>query len=196
MRVLGVDPGTIVTGWGVVDCEGARMVRVASGVISAGRKDLPLRLFRIYEGLVTVIREHGPEHTSLERNFLARNVQSAFRLGEARGVAMAASAACGLPLSEYTPMTVKKAVVGYGRADKAQVQAAVARLLGVADALKEDEADALATALCHGLTGDFEARVRTALGQTDAGAGGGQTPAASYGDRRRSRGRKAARGRR
>lgn len=163
MRVLGVDPGTIRCGWGVVDCDGAHLLHVASGVIEAGRGDLSARLLVVYRELLAVIGEHGPQAFSVERNFVARNVQSAFRLGEARGVAMAAAAAAGLPVSELTPMQIKKAVVGYGRAEKAQVQAAVQRLLCLADLPQADAADALAAALCHGLAGSFQARIADSI---------------------------------
>lgn len=163
LRVLGVDPGTIRCGWGVVSCDGPRLVHVASGVIDAGRGDIAARLALVYRDLLEVVAEHGPTAFSLERNFVARNVQSAFRLGEARGVAMAAAAASGLTPTEYTPMMIKKAVVGYGRAEKGQVQTAVQRLLGLADLPAPDAADALAAALCLGLAGRFEARVADAL---------------------------------
>jgi crossover junction endodeoxyribonuclease RuvC len=159
LRVLGVDPGTIRCGWGVVDCDGPRLTHVASGVIDAGRGEIAGRLLVVYRDLFEVISDHAPDSFSLERNFVARNVQSAFRLGEARGVAMAAAAAAGLGVSEYTPMMVKKAVVGYGRAEKGQVQLAVQRLLGLAGLPESDAADALAAALCHGLSGTFQARV-------------------------------------
>ena len=163
MRVLGVDPGTIRCGWGVVDVDGPRLVHVASGVVEAGRGELASRLLQVHRGLAEVLRAHAPGAFSLERNFVARNVQSAFRLGEARGVAMAAAAAAGLPVSEYTPMMVKKAVVGYGRAEKGQVQAAVQRILSLPDLPEPDAADALAAALCHGLSGAFAAKVTQAL---------------------------------
>ncbi len=163
MRVLGVDPGTIRCGWGVVEIEGSRLARVASGVIEAGRGEIATRLLVVHRGLLDVISSHAPEVFSLERNFLARNIQSAFRLGEARGVAMAAAASAGLPVSEYTPMMIKKAVVGYGKAEKAQVQTAVQRLLSLEALPAVDEADALAAALCHGLAGVFEARLADAV---------------------------------
>ncbi len=168
MRVVGVDPGTVVTGWGVVDVDGSRLTRVASGTIAPGRVAVPVRLAAIYEQLTSVFRLHEPSHLSLERNFLARNVQSAFRLGEARGVAMAAGAACGLELTEYTPMTVKKAVVGYGRADKAQVQAAVVRLFSLTETPAEDEADALAAAVCYALSHAFHDKLGEAVGAEKA----------------------------
>jgi len=163
LRVLGVDPGTIRCGWGVVDCDGSRLVHVASGVVDAGRGDVAGRLLVVHRELLGVISSHAPASFSLERNFVARNVQSAFRLGEARGVAMAAAAAAGLVVNEYTPMMIKKAVVGYGRAEKSQVQAAVQRLLNLDSLPETDAADALAAALCHGLAGTFQARIADAV---------------------------------
>jgi crossover junction endodeoxyribonuclease RuvC len=163
VRVLGVDPGTIRCGWGVVEFDGPRLVHVASGVIDAGRGEIAGRLLLIHRDLLSIISEHSPTYFSLERNFVARNVQSAFRLGEARGVAMAAAAATGLAVGEYTPMMIKKSVVGYGRAEKQQVQAAVQRLLSLPAEPETDQADALAAALCHGLAGSFQVRVADAV---------------------------------
>ncbi|MEE8311081.1 MAG: crossover junction endodeoxyribonuclease RuvC [Candidatus Binatia bacterium] len=163
MRVLGVDPGTVVTGWGIVDCEGRSLARVASGTIRLGRGDLSQRLAGIYAELARVIALHRPGVMSLERNFVARNVQSAFRLGEARGVAMAVAAAADVSLAEYTPATIKKSVVGHGRAEKSLVQAAVVRIFSLEASPAEDEADALATAVCHGLRRGFEDKVAAAL---------------------------------
>ena len=164
MRVLGVDPGTIVAGWAVIDCRGRTLSRVAAGTVSVGRSEVSARLARVYAELARVIREFEPEHLSLEKSFVARNIQSALRLGEARGVAMAAAAASGLKMNEYSPATIKKAVVGYGRADKAQVQAAVVRLFDLAAVPPEDEADALAIAACHGFSVGFETHIERALG--------------------------------
>jgi len=174
VRVLGVDPGTVVTGWGVVDCEGRSLARVASGTIRVGRGDLSQRLALVYAELAKVIALHRPRVMSLERNFVARNVQSAFRLGEARGVAMAAAAAADVSLAQYTPATIKKSVVGHGRAEKSHVQAAVVRIFSLDTSPTEDEADALATAVCHGLRHGFDEKVGAALAEepgTKPGAG-------------------------
>ena len=163
MRVLGVDPGSMVTGWAVVDCNGGVLERVASGTIRVGRGELGVRLGRIYAQLARVIECYRPAVLSLERNFLARNVQSAFRLGEARGVAMAAAAGAAMDTHEYTPATIKKALVGHGRADKGQVQAAVTRLFGLSATPAEDEADALAAAACHGFRRRYDEKVGAAV---------------------------------
>ena len=165
MRVLGVDPGTIITGWGVIDVNGSRITRVASGTLSVGRGELPSRLAEIHRGIGDILAEHEPEAAGLERNFVSRNVQSAFRIGEARGVIIAAVASFGVPLTEYTPATVKKAVVGHGRADKNQVQDAVVRLLRLQDHPAVDEADALAVAACYALRSGYDEKISTALGR-------------------------------
>jgi crossover junction endodeoxyribonuclease RuvC len=162
VRVLGVDPGTVITGWGVIDSSGGELRHVASGTIRAGRGDLSSRLGLIYARLCAVSEEYQPDCSSLERNFLARNVQSAFRLGEARGVVMAAVALSRLPLAEYTPATVKKAVTGHGAAGKQQVQQAIRRLLSISERLAVDEADALAVAACHIFKFRFESRLAIA----------------------------------
>lgn len=149
MRVLGVDPGTVATGWGVVEEAGGERPRcVASGVIHA-RGALPARLARIYAALEEVLASHAPSAVSLEKTFVAQNVQSAFRLGEARGVVLLAASRAGVAVHEYSPAEVKMAVVGYGRAAKEQVQAMIGRYLDLPRTPAADEADALAVALCH-----------------------------------------------
>ncbi|MFP6625943.1 MAG: crossover junction endodeoxyribonuclease RuvC [Deltaproteobacteria bacterium] len=166
--MLGVDPGTIKTGWGVVDCQGSRMGRVGSGTIKTGRGCLAERLGVIYAEVRRILEEYQPEEVSLESAFVARNVQSALRLGEARGVVIAAAAASGLYPHEYTPATIKKAVAGYGRADKAQMQSAVARLFVMEEVPAEDEADGLAVAVCHCLRRGFDDKVARSLASDPA----------------------------
>jgi crossover junction endodeoxyribonuclease RuvC len=150
MRVLGVDPGNAVTGFGIVDRTGA-LRYVTAGTIRAGVLRGPSRLAAIYGKLVAVIDAHAPDAISLERSFVAVNIQSAFKLGEARAMVMLAAAHRGLELFEYTPTDVKLSIAGYGRADKRQVKAMVQRTLGseVPDDLAEDATDALAISLCH-----------------------------------------------
>ncbi len=147
--ILGVDPGSRHTGFGVFQGEGDRLLHLASGSIKAGSQ-LPLadRLCRIYDSLGEVIRQHQPQVVALEEIFLAANVKSAFTLGQVRGVVLLLAAQRSLPVCHYAPLLVKKAVVGYGLASKAQVQLMVEQLLGqkVAD---EHAADALAVGLCH-----------------------------------------------
>ena len=150
MRVLGVDPGNAVTGFGIVDRGGA-LSFVAAGTIRAGALRGPARLAAIYDKLITVIDAHAPDAISLERSFVAVNIQSAFRLGEARAVVMLAAAHRGLELFEYSPNDVKLSIAGYGHADKQQVKQMVERTIGagVPDDLPADATDALALSLCH-----------------------------------------------
>jgi crossover junction endodeoxyribonuclease RuvC len=149
MRILGVDPGNAVTGFGIVD-RGGELRYVIAGTIRGGAMRGPARLAAIYEKLVAVIDAHAPDAISLERSFVAVNIQSAFKLGEARAMVMLAAAHRGLELFEYTPTDVKLSIAGYGRADKRQVKEMVHRTLGgVPQDLAEDSTDALALSLCH-----------------------------------------------
>jgi crossover junction endodeoxyribonuclease RuvC len=150
VRILGIDPGTRATGFGVVDFEGSSLRRVAGGVIRPRSPELPGRLRELYVELEQVIAEFKPEGTALEAVFTARNPRSALLLGHARGVALVACAAAGLSPAEYSPGRVKQAVVGYGNASKSQVQRMVQRLLALPTPPPADEADALAVAICHG----------------------------------------------
>jgi len=157
LRVLGVDPGTLRTGWGVIERRGRTLSFCAAGVLTAkGFHSLPERLRVIHAGLSEVIQTYTPHVLSLEKAFVAYNVQSALRLGEARGVALLAAVQAGLRIAEYNPTEIKTAVAGYGRAEKAQIQKAVHALLGegrspevVGLPLSMDATDALAAALCH-----------------------------------------------
>jgi crossover junction endodeoxyribonuclease RuvC len=152
MRVLGVDPGSATTGFGVVERQAGALCFVAAGTIRTRvGEPMPRRLLTIHRGLLAVIDEHAPQVMSLERNFVARNVQSAFRIGEARAAAMLAAAGRELLVHEYPPNEVKLAVAAFGHADKAQVKYMVRRTLKLAHAceLADDAADALALAICH-----------------------------------------------
>jgi crossover junction endodeoxyribonuclease RuvC len=150
MRVLGVDPGTAVTGWGILERHGATIVHLGHGTIETRPgTSLPTRLAVIHRALLDRCDEWRPDVVVLEKSFVGRNVQSAFRLGEVRGVAMLVAALGGLASAEYSPAEVKLAVTGSGRAEKSQIQRAVARELGLAETVPADAADALAIALCH-----------------------------------------------
>ena len=149
-RILGIDPGSRVTGWGVIESDGIRSRHIASGCIQARGDDFPARLGVIYGGLSEVISLHRPRETAIEEVFFARNAASALKLGQARGAAICAIVTRGLPVTEYTPRLVKKAIVGTGAADKEQVQHMVRLMLKLADGeLAADQADALAVALSH-----------------------------------------------
>jgi crossover junction endodeoxyribonuclease RuvC len=151
MRVLGVDCGSRVTGYGVIDTDGADCVFVRCGAIRSKSSDpLPYRLKSIYSGIVGIIREFQPDAAAYENLFYATNVQSALKLGHVRGVSIFAAVEANLPVFEYSPLEVKSAVTGYGRAEKPQVQQMVRALLKL-NALPEpfDASDALAVAICH-----------------------------------------------
>jgi len=147
---LGIDPGSKFTGYGLVAKEGSRLHFIAAGRI-ATKASAPLseRLNQVFTGLRQVIRRYSPDMAVVEDIFFAKNVRSAVRLGHVRGVALLAAAEAGLPVSEYSPATIKMAVVGYGQADKDQVGLMVKKILGLDHDLTEDAADALAAAICH-----------------------------------------------
>lgn len=152
MIALGVDPGTAITGYGIVrDSPDGRMFEVDYGVIRTDPKTpFPLRLKKIHEGIDSIIKQHKPQVASIEQVFFGRNVSTALSVGQARGVVVLTCVLAGLELSEYTPMQVKDAVTGYGRAEKMQIQQMVKVLLGLPEIPKPDDAaDALALAICH-----------------------------------------------
>jgi crossover junction endodeoxyribonuclease RuvC len=151
MLVLGVDPGTAITGYGLVQEAEGQLQAVAYGAITTPSDwTMPQRLLKIYRDLTALIREYNPTEGAVEQLFFSRNVKTALAVGQARGVALLALAEGGLPVHEYTPLQVKQSVVGYGRAEKAQVQELVKLLLGLEVVPQPDDAaDALAIAICH-----------------------------------------------
>jgi crossover junction endodeoxyribonuclease RuvC len=166
-KIIGIDPGTVVTGWGVVETVGSVLCHVAHGTIAtAGARGQGERLSRIYRGLQAVIQAYRPDGVSLERVFFARNAQSALKLGQARGVALLAAAHNHLMVHEYAASEIKVAVVGYGQATKDQVQCMVASLLKVAEKMVPDASDALAAAICDLHRQYFQSGVRA--GDRDA----------------------------
>jgi len=165
MRVLGIDCGTEYTGYGVVELEDSgRLACLISGAIKlSAREPLPRRLSRISDRLAEIIHEHQPDNVAIEEVFYALNVKSALKLGQVRGVAMLAAASAGLEVAEYSPLSIKSAVVGYGRAEKHQVQQMVRQLLQLEEIPKPaDAADALAIAICHLHTSSTLERQRAA----------------------------------
>ena len=148
-RILGIDPGSRVTGYGVVELKPAGAAYLASGCIRPRAGSFVERLGEIYLGVETLIREHAPDEMAIEEVFLATNPSSALKLGQARGAAIAAAVACRLPVTEYAARTVKLAVVGTGKASKPQVQHMVRVLLSLSANPAADAADALAIAICH-----------------------------------------------
>lgn len=151
MKVLGIDPGSINTGYGIVDKAGNSLVHVCHGAISPGAGlTIAERLLKVSDGLVQIIEEHRPDAVSIESVFTAVNMKSAITLGQARGAALLSAAKFSLPVFEYAPSSVKLAVTGYGQATKEQVQKMVKLLLKSAEGFKKaDASDALAIAICH-----------------------------------------------
>ncbi len=150
MRILGVDPGTLVCGYGVIEVFGNRVQPIAYGVARGGNESLAVRLKVIHEGICTIIERFEPDVVAVEGAFFHKNARSAIKIGEGRGVVLLAAAAAGLPVEEYSPAAVKKAVAGNGRAHKQQVQGMVRVILNLPEPPKdEDAADALAIAICH-----------------------------------------------
>lgn len=151
-RILGIDPGSRVTGYGIIESDGNHSVHVASGCIRLSQDELPERLGAIFHEITALIETHRPGEMAIEDVFVSKNAGSALKLGQARGAAICAGVTAGLPVSEYAPRSVKQAVVGSGAADKGQVKHMVKRLLCFSDDLSADQADALAVALSHAHT--------------------------------------------
>jgi len=149
--VLGIDPGTLTTGYGVIEQAGAGFHRITSGCIHTSPKDkLPIRLQIIYAGLIEIIDQFHPDECSIETAFFGKNIQSTLKLGQARGVSILAAVHRQLAIEEYSPREIKRSVTGTGAASKKQVAYMVCTLLGLEqDILQHDETDALATAICH-----------------------------------------------
>lgn len=148
--ILGIDPGSIHTGWGLIETAGNALRHVAHGTVSpANSIALGARLSEIYRGLQEIMDRYQPATVSIEKVFFSRNVQSALKLGQARGVALLAAAQNQVSLAEYSAAEIKVAVVGYGQATKEQVQKMVNVLLGLRGPMRADAADALAVAICH-----------------------------------------------
>ena len=154
MKIFGIDPGSDRTGYGCIETLGSRHHLVICGTISApARSTFPEKLKHIHLGLAALLMRHRPDCVAVENLFHARNVRSALKLGHARGIALLAACEAGLPVVEYAPAEIKRAVVGFGRAEKVQVQEMIKLLLGL-DAVPSphDAADALAVAICHATT--------------------------------------------
>ena len=150
MRILGIDPGTGITGFGNIEVKGNHLRHIDNGIIKTRRDDpLPLRLKAIYDNLFDVLKTFSPEAVAIEQVFVAKNPRSALTLGHARGTAVIASVNLGVNVYEYSALQVKNAVVGYGHAAKEQVQHMVKALLNLHEIAQEDASDALAVAICH-----------------------------------------------
>lgn len=161
---MGIDPGSRITGYGIIDIDGPRHGYIASGCIqTASDRPLPERLKTIFEAVTTVVQTYQPQEVAVEQVFMHRNPDSALKLGQARGAALCAVVMAGLPVSEYAPRAIKQAVVGSGAADKLQVQHMIKLLLKLAEAPAADAADALAIAICHGHTRQTQQRLGAAV---------------------------------
>ena len=153
MRILGIDPGLRITGFGVIDVDGPRLTYVASGVVRTPDADLAERLHVIFESVREVVALHRPAAAAIEKVFVNVNPQSTLLLGQARGAAICGLMSGGIPVAEYTALQTKQATVGYGKATKLQVQTMVTQLLRLSGVPTADAADALACAICHAHAG-------------------------------------------
>jgi len=166
MRVLGIDPGSQRTGFGVVDVVGQQLTYVASGVIRTEGGEFAARLCEIFRSIQAIVAENRPQEIAIERVFVNRNASSALKLGQARGAAICGTAEANAAVFEYAPREIKLAVVGSGSAEKTQVQLMMNRMLRLESRVAADAADALATAVCHALRGAMRASVaRAAAGR-------------------------------
>lgn len=164
MRILGIDPGSIRTGYGVIEIKGsAQFTCVAHGHIFARGQDVSMRLLQIHQGITEVIQVYQPNEAAIEQVFMNQNPQSALKLGQARGVALVAAAGHALTVAEYSPRKIKQSVVGYGAAAKTQVQQMIKTLLKMPETPQADAADALAIALCHCYHRQFSLKLAKAL---------------------------------
>jgi len=157
LRIIGIDPGSQRTGYGIIDINRGSPIYVTSGIIRLPKESLAQRLGLIFDGVSQLIEEYQPEHFAIEEVFLARDPRAALKLGQARGAAIVAAVKAHLPVAEYAARSVKKAVVGSGAAEKAQMQMMVTQRLGLLGTPSEDAADALAIALCHWQTSSTQA---------------------------------------
>ncbi len=163
-RIMGIDPGTMITGWGVIESVQGTLVHLDHGTIGGPRnRAMGGRLSQIYHGLLEIVNRYKPQGVSLEKVFFARNAASALKLGHARGVALLAAAESDLDVYEYSTAEIKQAVVGYGLASKDQVQMMVASLLHLSGRLPNDASDALAAAICYLHQQPFHNRLMRAL---------------------------------
>ena len=153
VRILGIDPGSVKTGYGIIESNGQQSRYVHSGFLKLPTDSLASKLGEIFSRLSDVIAEYQPEHMAIEQVFLSKNAASALKLGQARGAAMTAGVHANLEIYEYSAKAVKQSTVGYGAASKDQIQHMILRLLNIRQELQEDEADSLAVALCHAHTG-------------------------------------------
>lgn len=163
LRVIGFDPGLRCTGWGVVDWQGGRLLHVANGICTTSPGELAGRLAALHTQIEAVIVAHAPDEAAVEQTFVNKDAAGTLKLGQARAISLLVPAQHGLPVAEYAPNAVKKAVVGVGHADKRQIQHMIGHLLPGAKPAGADAADALAIAICHAWRAGTGARMAAAL---------------------------------
>ena len=147
--IIGIDPGSRLTGYGIIEKDGQKLKFIDAGTIRTETTEMPERLKRIFAGVERIVKFHGPTEAAVEQIFMAKNPDSALKLGQARGAAIAALVNLDLQVAEYTARQIKQSVVGYGAAEKEQVQMMVMKLLNLSVQPQQDAADALAAAICH-----------------------------------------------
>lgn len=160
-RILGIDPGSVITGYGIVDSDGIRDFHIANGSVRIKGDDLPGKLGFILEQVTDLIKQWQPVEVAIESVFVSKNPMSALKLGQARGAAICAAVQAGLPVSEYAPKQIKQAAVGYGAADKDQMQEMIRMLLSLDELPKPDAADGLAVAICHAHSSGLGSNLRS-----------------------------------
>lgn len=160
-RILGIDPGYAIMGWGVIEKKGSSFKPLAYGSLTTDKDmPMPMRLKSLYAGLMDIIAEYRPEEMSVEQLYFNDNAKTAIFVGQARGVAILAGVNSGLSIYEYTPLEIKVNISGYGRADKQQMQFMVTKMLGLKEVPRPDDtADAIAAAICHGRNGDAKKKM-------------------------------------
>jgi len=161
MRILGIDPGYAIMGYGIIEKKGSRIYPIVYGSLETDKSlSMPDRLKHLYTGLMDVIAEYQPEEASIEELYFQNNAKTAIFVGQARGIAVLACANSGLKIFEYTPMQIKTSVSGYGKADKKQVQEMVKTILGFEEVIQPDDtSDALAAAICHSYQGEVKKKM-------------------------------------
>jgi crossover junction endodeoxyribonuclease RuvC len=169
MRIIGIDPGLRCLGWGIVEAESGRLRHVANGQCRSDGADLAARLLSLHRQLTEIVADHAPEAAAVEMTFVNRDGAGTLKLGQARGIAMLVPAAAGIPVAEYAPNAVKKAVVGAGHAEKRQIDHMVRMQLPGCDPVGPDAADALALALCHAFHARSSDRLARAVAAGVAG---------------------------
>ena len=169
LRILGIDPGSRITGYGLIESDGQRSVHIEHGALRLQGEELPPRLGEIFSRVSGLIEQHRPEVMAIEQVFVSKNASSALKLGQARGAAICAAIQYGLSVAEYTPTRIKQSVVGTGRADKSQIQQMVKMILSLSEIPQADAADALAVALSHAHTQATLSRHQTAGGWGGSG---------------------------